>query len=226
MAPTPFEGPPPQMIEPYEQRRFGGVTSFTPQQFKKVNGFSNNFFGWGGEDINMYYRIVKAGFEKTTPSIYLGRYTTIQHIRKESNARNCHNSKLMLEPTLEEGFSTVEYNVLQYEEFPLYTWLKIDINVRRLEYPDVHNKSTLFLKSNGSCKGLKEIATSRKKIVDRCLKRCEELTNCGTVFMKKGNKKYLCSFREGVCAARENNEMTSYVKILAYQCPHIRQIVV
>ncbi|ELU07978.1 hypothetical protein CAPTEDRAFT_36658, partial [Capitella teleta] len=41
---------------PYEQRRFGGVTSFTPQQFKKVNGFSNNFFGWGGEDINMYYR--------------------------------------------------------------------------------------------------------------------------------------------------------------------------
>jgi len=35
---------------------FGGVTSFRPDVFELVNGFSNEFYGWGGEDDDMFNR--------------------------------------------------------------------------------------------------------------------------------------------------------------------------
>ena len=38
---------------------FGGASAMTPAQFRMVNGFSNQYWGWGGEDDDMYKRIDK-----------------------------------------------------------------------------------------------------------------------------------------------------------------------
>ena len=42
---------------PYKEI-FGGVVALTKRQFQLVNGYSNRFFHWGGEDDDMYSRSV------------------------------------------------------------------------------------------------------------------------------------------------------------------------
>jgi len=40
---------------------FGGVTLFNREDFIKVNGYSNEFWGWGGEDNEMHDHVIKSG---------------------------------------------------------------------------------------------------------------------------------------------------------------------
>ena len=83
---------------------FGGASAMTPSQFKLVNGFSNQYWGWGGEDDDMYKRIdksklkiqrYKADISRYGCNYYLGlsetincRYTMIKHTHEESNKAN------------------------------------------------------------------------------------------------------------------------------------------
>ena len=53
---------------------FGGVSAMSGQDFVKVNGFSNRFWGWGGEDDDIRRRINKAGLKLTRYSPLVARY--------------------------------------------------------------------------------------------------------------------------------------------------------
>ena len=43
---------------PYKEF-FGGVSVLTVEQFRKINGFPNAFWGWGGEDDDLWNRYVE-----------------------------------------------------------------------------------------------------------------------------------------------------------------------
>ena len=53
---------------------FGGVSSMTTKQFKAINGFSNSFWGWGGEDDDASRRLKHAGYHIGK---YFFRYLTL-----------------------------------------------------------------------------------------------------------------------------------------------------
>lgn len=42
---------------------FGGVTLFPIRDFAKINGFSNNYWGWGYEDDDLMHRCIQKGIE-------------------------------------------------------------------------------------------------------------------------------------------------------------------
>jgi hypothetical protein len=48
---------------------FGGVVGVTRDIYEKVNGYPNNFFGWGGEDDAVYNRITANNIEMYRPEI-------------------------------------------------------------------------------------------------------------------------------------------------------------
>ena len=47
---------------------FGGVVSFSSGQYRRINGYPNNFWGWGGEDDEMYNRVKKQGMTPIFPT--------------------------------------------------------------------------------------------------------------------------------------------------------------
>ncbi|XP_016132634.1 beta-1,4-galactosyltransferase 6 [Sinocyclocheilus grahami] len=58
---------------------FGGVSGLTVEQFLKINGFPNAFWGWGGEDDDLWNRVHYAGFNVTRPEGDIGKYKSIPH---------------------------------------------------------------------------------------------------------------------------------------------------
>jgi len=82
---------------------FGGITLFPVHVFEKINGFSNNYWGWGFEDDDLRYRCLKNG-------IKLNSITSHRNITPTSNLKlNGNNAYIeMLNPiNFKESFSII-----------------------------------------------------------------------------------------------------------------------
>ena len=47
--------------KPIEVQPFGGISMLSARQFSEINGFSNIFWGWGGEDDDSFLRLRDKG---------------------------------------------------------------------------------------------------------------------------------------------------------------------
>ncbi|KAG6462526.1 hypothetical protein O3G_MSEX013318, partial [Manduca sexta] len=70
---------------------FGGASVLSVQHYKQINGYSNLYWGWGGEDNDMYWRILSEKLQIVSYSKNLARYTSLP--RPES-PRNIYSLSL------------------------------------------------------------------------------------------------------------------------------------
>ncbi|XP_059145258.1 beta-1,4-galactosyltransferase 2-like [Physella acuta] len=72
----------------YNKAYFGGVIGFSKQQFLDVNGNSNVYVGWGGEDDDLLERFLNKGYYLNRYGLSIAKYDVISHDRDEGNAKN------------------------------------------------------------------------------------------------------------------------------------------
>ncbi|KAM4876815.1 beta-1,4-galactosyltransferase 1 [Thomomys bottae] len=114
---------------PYVQY-FGGVSALSKQQFLTINGFPNNYWGWGGEDDDIFNRLVFKGMSISRPNAMVGKCRMIRHSRDKKNEPNpqrfdriAHTKETMRT----DGLNSLTYKVLDIQRYPLYTQITVDI---------------------------------------------------------------------------------------------------
>jgi len=111
----------------------GGVLLMRRDQFVKINGFSNQYFGWGAEDDDANFRIKHIGkFSIVRPQQEYYRFKMIKH---ERDAQNTGNHKIRLEllrkwkdRVKNDGLNSLNTNVDQVIKFFTHTRLYIKIS--------------------------------------------------------------------------------------------------
>ena len=84
---------------------FGGVVGLTDEILQKVNGYPNNFFGWGGEDDALYNRITANNIEMYRPTI--GGYELAIHDAPTTGEVNSEKYKNILNDLKEWRFNGI-----------------------------------------------------------------------------------------------------------------------
>jgi len=102
---------------------FGGVTLFNNEDFEKVNGYSNEYFGWGAEDDDIRKRVIAAGL---TIGSRPCSFKSMPHARKIDANLHAKNVALLNAGT-NDGLSDLQYEVVSEHTQASYTHLKVKL---------------------------------------------------------------------------------------------------
>ena len=108
---------------------FGGVTAFTKNDFIGANGYPTVYWGWGGEDDDMYLRVVTQ-LKKAIVRypIEIARYKMIRTYHQSAplnpNRRKILHSKYDYNL---DGINTTQYKLHQVTFYKLFTLLNVTL---------------------------------------------------------------------------------------------------
>ena len=109
----------------------GAAVAFRRRDWERINGASNLYWGWGGEDDDLAFRLQEAGLTLTR---YRGdrvpRYRMFKHGRDAGNEMNdCRYSLLANAPKRyrSDGLSSVKYQLLSVTRHKFYTHILVSL---------------------------------------------------------------------------------------------------
>ena len=107
---------------------FGGVTMFTKEDFKTINGFSNDYWGWGFEDDDLLIRCIESHLDIDTEIVGKGDVDTFEAFQFNGESSFLKYSSKSVSSLLQDEFSISVLvkpenlkinNNEEYDEFPI-----------------------------------------------------------------------------------------------------------
>uniref|UniRef100_A0A8D8S4A2 Beta-1,4-N-acetylgalactosaminyltransferase n=1 Tax=Cacopsylla melanoneura TaxID=428564 RepID=A0A8D8S4A2_9HEMI len=107
---------------------FGGAIAMLHHQFRRVNGFSNLYFGWGGEDDDLFQRLSNY-YSICRFSKEVSEYVMLNHKKQtqlESRWKQLESGPFRFKT---DGLNTLarNYTVANYIKLPLETRILVDL---------------------------------------------------------------------------------------------------
>ncbi|XP_049809933.1 beta-1,4-galactosyltransferase 7 [Schistocerca nitens] len=122
----PFHVASPQLHPRYNYSTFvGGILLIKREDFQKVNGMSNKYWGWGLEDDEFYVRLKEAKLQISRPqNITTGKNNTFRHmhdrVRRKRDMTKCFNQiQVTRHRDLETGMNTVSYKLAEVRQMSI-----------------------------------------------------------------------------------------------------------
>jgi len=97
------------------------------EHYLLVNGYSNKYWGWGGEDDDMYKRIIRKQLKIERPPATIARYKMLKHTHQKANDNNLKILRTARRRIDSDGVNNVTYNLLNTTFYHLYTHFLIDV---------------------------------------------------------------------------------------------------
>jgi hypothetical protein len=105
---------------------FGGVNIFDKHLFWSINGYSNEFWGWGGEDDELLLRCKNLFIERREC-----KFQSLPHTRDMSNHKQVtERLQMAVEKqylSSEDGLNTLEYKLVSRIQYKDYELIKVQL---------------------------------------------------------------------------------------------------
>uniref|UniRef100_A0A224ZBP3 Beta-1,4-N-acetylgalactosaminyltransferase n=1 Tax=Rhipicephalus zambeziensis TaxID=60191 RepID=A0A224ZBP3_9ACAR len=106
---------------------FGGVSALSKELMLRVNGYSNIYWGWGGEDDDMTFRLKHINQTILRRPANIAKYKSLSHALSKRNEARIGILKKWKDRYQTDGLNSVKYKVLNMEFKKLYTWILVDL---------------------------------------------------------------------------------------------------
>ncbi|XP_052098736.1 beta-1,4-galactosyltransferase 5-like [Mytilus californianus] len=117
------------------KRNFGGIVIFSTEQFKAINGYPNQFFGWGREDHEVSNRIRRAHYNLSRPFHQYGHCGSVQHQKATKGTDRLEMLRISESIWEKDGLFDLfdhAYTILEKQTKPLYVWIYRDIDMKKV----------------------------------------------------------------------------------------------
>ena len=97
-----------------------------------INGFSNVFFGWGGEDDDLYDRVRAKGLVVGRYPLTLARYTMLGHHKDPTRVDGVKWTHSGRHRQSWDGLNSLDYDLVETERKILFTRILVSIDEARV----------------------------------------------------------------------------------------------